>query len=110
MTKINEILLKLEGFQYAMSLDLNMGYYDIRLNKNASNLCTIILPWGKYQYKRLPMVFSNTLDILQHNMNDLFHGFEYISVYIGELFILTKGYWTDHVQKLELTINKLKEK
>ena len=26
MPKINEILLKLEGFQYATSLDLNMGY------------------------------------------------------------------------------------
>ena len=46
MPKINEMLLKLEGFQYATSLDLNMGYYHIRLIKNASNLCTIILPWG----------------------------------------------------------------
>ena len=27
MPKINDILLKLEGFQYATSLDLNMGYY-----------------------------------------------------------------------------------
>ena len=45
MPKINDILLKLEGFQYAKSLDLNMGYYHIRLSKNASNFCTIILPW-----------------------------------------------------------------
>ena len=29
MPKINEILLKLEGFQYAMSFDSNMGYYHI---------------------------------------------------------------------------------
>ena len=26
------------------------------------------------------------------------------------MLILTKGYWTDHIQKLELTLNKLKEK
>ena len=45
MPKIREIILNLEGFQYAMSLDLNMGYYRIRLSKEASNLCTIILPW-----------------------------------------------------------------
>ena len=32
MPKINEMLLKLEGFHYAMPLDLNMGYYLIRLN------------------------------------------------------------------------------
>ena len=29
MSNINKILLKLEGFQYATSLDLNMRYYHI---------------------------------------------------------------------------------
>ena len=29
MPKIREMLLNLEGFQYATSLDLNMGYYHI---------------------------------------------------------------------------------
>ena len=47
MTKILEIILNLEGFQYATSLDLNMGYYNINIIKDASKLCTIILPWGK---------------------------------------------------------------
>ena len=42
--KLIEMLLKLEGFQYATSLDLNMGYYHNPLSKNVSNLCTIILP------------------------------------------------------------------
>ena len=43
-------------------------------------------------------------------MNDLFHGFEFIRAYIYDLLILTKGDWTDHIQKLELTLNELKEK
>ena len=43
-------------------------------------------------------------------MNDLFHGFELICAYIDNLLVLTKGDWTDHVQELELTLNKLKEK
>ena len=63
MTKIREMLINLEGFKYATSLDLNMGYYHIRLRKKASNMCTIILPWVKYQYKRLPMGVSNSPDI-----------------------------------------------
>ena len=44
MPNICEMLLNLEGFQYATSLDLNMGYYHIRISKQARNLCTIILP------------------------------------------------------------------
>ena len=56
------------------------------------------------------MRVSNSPDIFQQKMNDLFHGFEFIRAYIDNLLILTKGYWTDHVQNLELTLNKLKEK
>ena len=78
MPKINEMLFKLENFNYDESLDLNMEYYHIQLKENASNLCTIIIPWGKYCYKSLPIVISNSSDIFQHKMNDLFHGFEFI--------------------------------
>ena len=64
-----------------------MGYYHIGLSKNASNLCTIIIPWGKYCYKRLPMGVADSPDIPQQNMNDLFHGFEFICAYIYDHFI-----------------------
>jgi len=30
--KINDLMLKLEGFQYGTSLDLNMGYFHIDIN------------------------------------------------------------------------------
>ena len=43
--KTNEMLLKLEVFQYATSLDLNMVYYHIQLIENTINLCRIIIPW-----------------------------------------------------------------
>ena len=101
MPKINEILLKLEGFQYATFLDLEMGYYHIRLCENSSNLCTIIIPWGKYQHKHLPIGIANSPEIFQKKMNNLFHRFEFIRAHIDNLLILTKGYWTDHKQKLE---------
>jgi hypothetical protein len=63
--RIHDLLLKLEGFQYATSLDLNMGYYHIELNLAAQEMCTIVLPWGKYRYKRLPMGVANSPDIFQ---------------------------------------------
>ena len=44
MPKICELILKLEGFKYATLLDLNMGYYHIRLIEEANNPCNIILP------------------------------------------------------------------
>ena len=107
MPKINEILLRSEGFQYAASLDLNMGYYHIRLSKNSSNLCKIIIPWGKYCYNFPPMGFSNSPEIPQQKINVLFHVFEFIHAYIYEILVLTKVDWTYHLHKLELFLNKL---
>ncbi len=45
--KISMVLQELEGFTFATALDLNMGYYTIRLDPNASRICTVIFPWGK---------------------------------------------------------------
>ena len=56
------------------------------------------------------MKVDNSPDIFQHKMNDLFHVFEVIRACIDNLLILTKVDWTYHVQKLDLTLNKLKRK
>ena len=60
MPNINESLLILERFRYDTSLDLRMGYYNIQLSDNASNLCTIIILQRKYLYRHLPMGITNS--------------------------------------------------
>ena len=40
--KIQDMLLNLEGFAYASSLDLNMGYYHIELNPDSKKYCTAL--------------------------------------------------------------------
>ena len=66
--KIREMILKLEGFKYATSLDLNMGYYHIRIRKEASNISMIILPCRNHKYKRLPTGVCNSSDNLKEEM------------------------------------------
>jgi hypothetical protein len=61
--QISTILQELEGFTYAIALNLNMGYYTIRLDPLVSEMCTIIFPWGKYSYKRIPMGFGGSADL-----------------------------------------------
>ncbi len=40
--KVSTALQEIEGFSFATALDLNMGYYNIRLDPDASKICTII--------------------------------------------------------------------
>ncbi len=74
--KISTVLQELEGFTFVTALDLNMGYYTIRLDPDASKICTIIFPWGKYSYKRLPMGIADSPDIFQAEMMKLMESLE----------------------------------
>ena len=107
--KIHDLLLKLEGFKYATSLDLNMGYYHIELSPFSKKLCTIVLPWGKYEYQKLPMGLSNSPDIFQEKMNELFSGLEYVRAYIDDLLILTTDNWDTHINQLDEVLNRLQK-
>jgi len=101
------MLLKLEGFQFATSLDLNMGYYHIELSPHSRELCTIVLPWGKYEYLRLPMGLCNSPDIFQEKMSGLMEDLEYVRAYIDDLLIITNGTFKDHMEHLSSVFVKL---
>ena len=85
-----------------------MGYYNIRLINQTINVFTIILPCGKYKYKHLPIGVRNSPDIFQEKMNGIFCRFDFIRAYIDDLFIITKGDWSDHLNKLQQLLQKIK--
>jgi hypothetical protein len=105
--KIRTTLQELEGFTYATTLDLDMGYYTIRLDPMASKMCTIIFQWGKYSYLRLPMGFAGSADIFQAEMGNLMASLKYVQAYIDDLLIITKGSLGDHLVKLEAVFIRL---
>jgi hypothetical protein len=105
--KINDLLQKLEGFYLATSLDLNMGYYHIGLTPYASTLCTVVLPWGKYEYLRLPMGLCNSPDIFQEKMSELMFGLEFARAYLDDLLVVSKDTFESHLQHLEEVFTRL---
>ena len=76
--KISTVFQELEGFTYATALDLNMGYYTIRLDPDVSKICTIIFLWGKYSYLQLPMGIACSPDIFQAKMSELMVALEFV--------------------------------
>ena len=76
---------------FATALDLNMGYYTIRLDPDASKICTIIFPWGKYSYLHLPMGIAGSPDIFQGKMPELMMALEYVKTYLDDLLVISKS-------------------
>ena len=101
--------MKLEGFQFAMPLDLNMGYYHITLTPFSRTLCTIVFPWGKYEYQRLPMGLCNSPDIFQEKMSELFQDLENIRTYMDDLLVISKNSWEEHLVTLKKVLERLRK-
>ena len=109
LPKIQTVLQELQGFSYATALDLNMGYYTIRLDADSQKICTIILPWGKYSYVRLPMGIAGSPDIFQEKMSALMDQLEYVRTYLDDLLVLTKDAYVDHLEKLWVVLTRLQD-
>ena len=107
LPKITDKMQRLQGFLYATALDLNMGYYHIRLDPDAQKLWTIILPWGKYKYKRLPMGLACSTDIFQSEMSSLVSDLNYERAYLDDLLCLTSRTFEDHINKLTALLKRL---
>ena len=105
---ISTMLQKMEGFTFATVLDLNMGYYTVRLDPLSQNICTIVLLWAKYSYLRLPMGIACAPDIFQAKMSNLMHTLEFVRTYLDDLLCITKGSFNDHLLKVGEVLEKLK--
>ena len=54
------------------------------------------------------MGVCNSLDIFQEKINEIFIEIEFSRAYIDDLLVNTKFDWSDHLDKLELLITKLR--
>jgi hypothetical protein len=107
------MIRSMEGFTFASALDLNMGYYHIKLYADAQKVCAIVFTWGmgKYKYKRLPMgikiarslmFFKTSCLSLSKIWNILRQAFQ-----LDDLLIITNNSFKDHLFKLEMVLARL---
>ena len=109
LPKIQDLLQTLTGFKYATAIDLSMGYYHIPLDAASQKLCSMVLPWAKYQWARLPMGVKCAPDIFQSIISNLFSDLEWVRAYIDDALITSNGDYKDHLQKVDLVLARLEK-
>ena len=107
---IMELLHTCGGLTYATAIDQIMGYWSITMARKIRELLTIITPFGKYIYKKLPMGLKISADVFQREMCKLMDGIEGVLIYIDDLLIITKGSFEEHILVVEQVLEKMQRK
>jgi hypothetical protein len=71
MPNISELFQRIDGYDFASTLDLRLGFHHALLSEYASNVFTTVLPWGKYSYTRMPLGYTGAPDVFQHRMDQI---------------------------------------
>ena len=103
--KISTALQELEGFTFATALDSSMGYYNLTGSRRTEDVHNNS-PLGDL---RLPIGISGSPDIFEEKMTNLMEELEYVRTYINDLLVITNSTFDDHLQKVEVVLNKLRK-
>eukprot|EP00957_Ditylum_brightwellii_P082374 6263678-Ditylum_brightwellii.AAC.1 len=95
---IQDVIQQQSGYKYFTKLDLLMFFYNLELDKESQDLCTIVTPFGKSKYYRMTMGLKIAPDEAQVVIEEVLAGLN-VEVYINNIGIFS----THFDEHLELT-------
>ncbi len=100
-----DILRKRSGYKFFTKLDVSMQYYMFELDVESQDLCTIVTPFGKYKYLRLPMGLKCLPDIAQAAMENVLSGIADADIYIDDVGAFSDN-WDHHVNLIATILRR----
>ena len=73
---VDEITAKLQGMTVFTIVDFKKGYWMVVLHPDSRKLTCMVLPFGRFQWTRLPMGTVVAQDIFQSKLDSIFIGME----------------------------------
>ena len=73
---VDEITAKLKGMTVFTTMDFKKGYWMVVLHPDSRKLTCMALPFGRFQWTRLPMGTVVAHDIFQSKLDAIFIGLE----------------------------------
>ena len=98
LPRMGNTIKYLEGFHYVAALDLNMGYYIIRLSPTSQYIMTIVTEFGLFKYNPISMDMCASGDIFQAKVDRLLSDIKGVKTYIDGILVLRKDLFSKHIE------------
>jgi hypothetical protein len=103
---IHEQIQRRKKYKHFTKLDLSMMFYNFELDEPSKELCTIVTPFGHFQYCRLAMGLKVSPDIAQSIIEEVLRDLDCLA-YIDDIGIWTDGTYEDHLKLVDRVLQRL---
>ncbi|XP_028513965.1 uncharacterized protein LOC110235889 [Exaiptasia diaphana] len=88
---LDDVLPKLKDAKVFSKLDDKEAYWHVRLDERSSNLTTMITPFGRYRWKRLPFGLKVSSEIFQRKIDEALENLKGVFNIVDDIIVVGCG-------------------
>ena len=110
LPRIEETLESLGGSKFFSSLDLTHGYFQVSVHQESIAKTAFRVPWGLYEFLRLPQGLTNSPSTFQRVMELIFGDLNQTEVilYLDDLLVFSTTF-EEHLHRLKRVLTRIED-
>ena len=105
---IEEVIADMPQAQVFSKIDTKSSFWQLKLTKESSRLCTFNTPFGIYRFKRLPFGIVNASEVFQKAVSEMIEDIEGAVSIIDDILIWGKD-MQEHDERLKRVLDRVRE-
>ena len=109
LPRIDEALSRLEGTKYFSMMDMQSGFWQIKMHPDSIDKTAFVTPDGLWQFKKMPFGLCNSPASFQRMMDIVLSGLKWNAclIYLDDVVIFGKTFG-EHLKRLDLVLTAIK--
>ena len=99
---VRNTILELRGMKFFSALNLNMGYYQIPMERKSVALTSFIIGRHQYEFLRMPFGLCDAPRSFQRAIDNMFHDVSNVWVYLDDILVASES-----LEKHKLDLKKV---
>lgn len=105
---LDEITSKLSGAKYFSTLDCKQSFWQTKLHKESTDLCTFNTIFGRFKFLRMPFGISSASEVFHKRFFECFDDIQGVELFVDDLLIYAPSK-LEHDERLRQVLERCKQ-